>query len=150
MEHKRDLPKFTWSDVWLLHAVAVAGGDASGASLTDVIGVGDAINHALFTSAELRRGFAKLSAAGFVSERGARFFIEGEAADAWQRAFQHQRLGKQRKELETFLGAAPYPAGDPGFEDPEWPYPSLTDARIHAAEAEYRKRVRSFRMKGRR
>ena len=144
------MPKFTWSDAWLLHAVAIAGGDASGATLTDIIGAGDGINHALFTTAELRRGFAKLSAGGFISERGALFFLEGEAATAWQRARQYRLLDKQRKELATLLNAAPYPAGAPGFEDPDWPYPSLTDARIHAAEAEYRQRVRSLRRKDRR
>ena len=133
-------PEFTWSDAWLLHAVAVAGGTGSGASLTDIIGSGDGINHALFTAEELRRGFGKLTAAGYVAERGALFFLEGPAIDTWRHASEHRSLIKQREVLERFLDAAPYPAGHPGFEDPAWPYPSLTDARIHAAEREYQER----------
>lgn len=138
-------PQFTWSDAWLLHAVAVVGSGTSGAALTDIIASGDAINHALFTTPELRRGFGKLTAAGLIAERDGLFFLEGRALDVWQRAGAHRSLVKQREVLETFLEAAPYPAGHPGFEDPAWPYPSLTDERIRAAEDEYQKRARQAR-----
>jgi len=138
---------FTWSDVWLLHSVAAAGGDGSGANLADILAIGDMMNHALFTGAELRRGLGKLSAAGFVAQRGTLFFVEAEAAAAWRRARGYRSIEKQRKELEALLKPAQYPAGEPGFEDPAWPYPSMTDARISAAEAEYRKRLSSSRQR---
>jgi hypothetical protein len=134
-------PQYTWSDAWLLYSIAAAGGDESGAKLTDIVSVGDAINHAIFTSAELRRGFGKLTAAKLVAERRKLFFLKGEAVTAWRRAIKHRSAHKVLEVIEDFLGAAPYPAGDPAFEDPNWPYPSLTDARIKAAEAEYRRRV---------
>ena len=59
-------PQFTWSDAWLLLSVALAA-ERGRATLKDVIAAGDAVNHAIFTLAELRRGFAKFIAAGHVT-----------------------------------------------------------------------------------
>jgi len=136
-------PRFTWSDAWLLHAVAAAGGAAEGASLVDILCVGDAMNHAAFTTAELRRGFAKLTAAGLVTESDERFRLAGEASEAWKRAESLESVVSQRKELERLLTPDPYPAGAPGFEDPDWPYPLLSEARIANAEAQYQQRMKA-------
>lgn len=134
------VPKFTWSDAWLLHSVAVAGGDKDGATLAGIIRIGDAINHAIFTAAELRRGFGKLTAAGYLSEVDGRFRLSGGARVVWTKAVKFQALDRQRREIDAFLKPDPYPAGDPGAEDPAWPYP-LTDSRIAEAETDYRRHL---------
>ena len=56
-----------------------AGGLTDGAELADVIGLGDGIRDALFTAEELRGGFARLVAAGFVRAEAGRYFVVGEA-----------------------------------------------------------------------
>jgi hypothetical protein len=43
-----------------------------------------------------------------------------------------------QKKLEVFLEAAPYPAGDPKAEDPDWAFPELTDSMIDGAVQAYR------------
>ncbi len=60
-------PGYRWSDSWLLLAVLWAARDGA-ASLSAIIGAGDAINHALFTPAELNGGLARLIDGGLVVE----------------------------------------------------------------------------------
>jgi hypothetical protein len=132
--------RFTWSDAWLLLSVALAATRGHG-TLEEVISWGDVVNHAVFTGPELRRGFAKLIAAGHVtrdegfdvSEEVRRIVVDRERG-AGPRDVQ--------KALERFLDADPYPAGHPRFEDPEWPFPELTDAMVMKAFKAYRKRIR--------
>jgi len=131
-------PQFTWSDTWLLLAVAIGGGRSGGAELKDVIAAGDMINHAMLTAAELRRGFAKLVAAGHVEERADRFFLTGEAVVACEKALKRSGLVKSMEYLERFLRVSESRQAEPGFEDPEWPYPSLTDERLGRANGQYR------------
>ena len=132
-------PKFTSSDAWLLLAVALAScrQDApgkGGATLKDVIAAGDVIQHAIFTPAELRRGFAKLIAAGHVQADGERFSLVGAASAEYEHIKRSaMTLWKQLEAMEAFLSAARYPAGDPNYEDPDWPYPALSDEVIEAA-----------------
>ena len=65
---------FTWSDVWLLQAVAMAARKKP-ASLSDIVARGDAIQHAIFTFEELSCGLRKLIAARLVVFEGDRFQI---------------------------------------------------------------------------
>ena len=107
-------PKFTWSDAWLLFAVALAATRGQ-VTLKDVIACGDAINHAIFTNAELRRGFAKLIATGHVITSGDVFDVSPEVHDLLARdADKRLGMGTLRKRFDAFLAAAPYPAGHPG------------------------------------
>jgi len=138
-----ELPRFTWSDAWLLLAVAIGGGRAGGAELKDVVGAGDMINHAMLTAAELRRGFAKLVAAGLVEDRAERFFLTGEAVVVCEKALKRRGLMKSMEYLERFLQVSGSPQVEPGFEDPEWTYPSLTDERLHRADGQYRREFSS-------
>lgn len=128
--------QFTWSDAWLLFAVALAARRGQ-ATLKDVISCGDAINHAVFTPAELRRGFAKLIASGHVT-RGDSFDVSPEIHEIMARAEERGSTPHTvQKQLEVFLEAAPYPAGDPQAEDPQWAFPELTDSMIDRAVRAY-------------
>jgi hypothetical protein len=135
-------PTFTWSDAWLLFAVALAATRGK-VMLKDVIACGDAINHAIFTDAELRRGFAKLIATGHVITGGDWFDVSPDVHDLLARdADKRLGMGTLQKRFEAFLAAAPYPAGHPGAEDPEWPFPELTDSMIDRAVRAYHKEFR--------
>jgi hypothetical protein len=136
-------PIFTWSDTWLLFAIAVAD-RGKGATLDAIIGEGDGINCAIFTGPELRRGFAKIMHVGYVNERNQKFFLAGEAKKFWAPLVGSRKavLTLMRK-FESFLDVAPYPAGDPQEEDPHWTYPDITDELIHQAYEVYIARNRS-------
>ena len=133
------IPRFTWSDAWLLFAVALAATRGT-VTLKEVIACGDHINHAIFTTAELRRGFAKLIACGHITHRGENFDVSPEVRELVAPTRQRRiALRTLQKQFEEFLSAAPYPAGHPRAEDPEWPFPQLTDAMVDRAVRAYHK-----------
>jgi hypothetical protein len=128
-------PVFSGSDAWLLLSIAVGEG-RDGATLRDIISVGDYINHSIFTGAEIRRGIAKLSSCGYIRERNGGFRISGKAKSFWKTIWKPGRpLLQLWDEWEKFLEVPSLPA--PDDEDPEWPYPAVTDERIKQAYAEY-------------
>ena len=131
------IPRFTWSDAWLLFAVSLAATSGT-VTLKDVIACGDGIQHAIFTPAELRRGFAKLIACGHIRHRGETFEVSAGVREILASTRQRRiAMRTLQKRFETFLAAAPYPAGDPQAEDPDWPFPRLTDAMVDRAVKAY-------------
>lgn len=134
-----DRPQYTWSDAWVLASVTVGGGDHGG-TLQDIVEAGDLINRTVFTPQELRRALAKLMHDGHVRRQGDVFAVAGRAmAAAVQVAQRNPSSYDLLQHFEDFLEAAPYPAGDPGEEDPRWTLADLTDAKIAAAVSAYRK-----------
>ena len=121
---------FDPSDAWLLQAVLYAGGLTEGAELADVIGLGDGIRDALFTGEELRGGFARLTAAGFVRAEGGRYFVVGEARGLAKK--EGLSLAEHAAEIAAFLAVSNYRGSDPDEADPE-----LTDDKIAAATRAY-------------
>lgn len=121
---------FDPSDAWLLQAVLYAGGLTEGAELRDVIGLGDGIRDALFTAEELRGGFARLAAAGFVRSDAGRWFVVGEARGLAKK--EGLSLAEHQEEIAAFLAASNYRGSDPDEPDPE-----LSDDRIRTAVADY-------------
>jgi hypothetical protein len=137
--------RFAWSDAWLLYSIglAIRGGRNS---LKDVIFAGDAVNRAVFTPQELRRGTAKLTAAGLAREQDGIFRLEESGEQLMVRAEQAgDSLWDQVTEIARLLDAVPYEEWDePGYEDPAWPYPGLSDEIVAAASAEYSSEVKSI------
>ena len=143
---------FTYSDVWLLLAVAQAEREAQrprrrrstvpqadGATLASIYGWCDAINHSVFTPQELRRGFAKLYSAGYVVDYGGRFGVTDAGRALLSRAGYPEASPWQAwPRIESLMNAAADRPRLATFEDPAWPYPSITDAVAKEAEAEYR------------
>ena len=112
-----DRIEFTWSDEWLLEAIRCLGPE-KGATLKDVIAAGDALNHAIFTPAELRTGLAKLLAARHIVEKEGKWFIHEAGRDP------------------SVKGTSTWTSRDPNFQDPRWNYP-LSDGVIEQAFRDY-------------
>ena len=131
---------FTSSDIWLFVSIGLAEANLP-ADLANVLFAGDAINKAVFTSSELRRGLSKLTQAGFVVHSEGVFSLTKEGRAIFANASKRRRDWMTlRKNLEKQLGATHGPSDHPGFEDPQFPYPQLTDELIVAADREYRRR----------
>ena len=100
--------EFIWSDAWLLQAIAYAEKNAP-ATLKDVIAAGDAINHAIFTYAELQTGLAKLLAAGYIRHEGDKFSLSSTFAEEYIRlSGKHRTIHKQLNAVENYLHAKPW------------------------------------------
>jgi hypothetical protein len=121
---------FDPSDAWLLQAVLYAGGLTDGAELRDVIGLGDGIRDALFTPDELRGGFSRLIAAGFVRAEAGRYFVVGEARGLAKK--EGVSLADHQLEIAAFLAVSNYRGSDPEEADPD-----LTDEKIRQATQAY-------------
>lgn len=125
---------FTTSDCWLLLAIAIAAGDRD-APLSSVIAVGDGINHAIFTSQELRRGTAKLVAGGFAHYESGRYSLTDAGHGLYDRTV--GAVHSRWRQLNELLGAVGGPDDDPRFEDERFPFPALSDGEIRSAVREY-------------
>jgi hypothetical protein len=128
---------YLWSDAWLLQAVALAARERP-ATLAEVIGYADAVNHALPTSDELHGGFGRLTMGGFVEEVEARFqltvLVSAESrsrilAGGWEEG---RQVASEVLDAETWT--AETNVGDPRNAVV---YPGLTVERIRKAEREY-------------
>src|SRR5687767_13486263 len=75
---------FVWSDAWLLHAILVAAKEDE-ATLEDVIGAADFLNHAILTFDEIDGGVARLSRAGLITAQNARFQVMPALGELRQR-----------------------------------------------------------------
>jgi hypothetical protein len=103
-----------WSDAWLLHAVMLAQGDKACATLEEIIGAGDFINHAIFTCDELAGGFRRLEQAGFLEIDAAVCKLTHAFFAAWRAAGTERRsLAKQSDALRQLLGAPPWQPARP-------------------------------------
>jgi hypothetical protein len=104
-----------WSDAWLLHAIMVAQSGKAYASLEDIIGAGDFINHAIFSFDELTGGFRRLERAGFIEIDGARCKLTDAFFVGWKAHAGQRSLEKQSEALRKLIGAPPWrparPAG---------------------------------------
>src|SRR5882724_750992 len=62
---------WNWSDAWLL--ISIITKDKKGSTLGSIIGVGDYINHSIFSFDELKSGLEKLVSIGYVVIKKDRF-----------------------------------------------------------------------------
>ena len=129
--------QFTWSDAWVLAAVAIAG-DREGATIKEIIAAGDAVNGALFSAKELRRGMAKLTRAGYVRFDGQLFCTAGPAADFASKILKRRSSAFcVMQALEAFIGADAYSLDGQDDKDQDWPFQGLSDEAVAAACASY-------------
>jgi hypothetical protein len=129
---------FTWHDAWVLAAITVAGG-RKGSTLREIIASGDVINGAIFAPHELRRGIAKLVHAGYVMSVDGGFAIAGRALSAAEKVPKKASPFAIMQFFEDFLEADPFTPDE--VDEPDWPFPELTDDRIITACASYGKKV---------
>lgn len=61
---------FEWSDAWVFLSLSDYDDEFKPIELSNIIGVGDMLNHAIFLSNELRHGFKKLHVKGLIELNG--------------------------------------------------------------------------------
>ncbi len=137
------MTQFLWSDAWLFQSIALAS-QSGPATLSQIIGAADAVNHALPTADELHGALARLTTGGFVSEAEQRFTVTALVPVAMVSSIRNSGWHAGRRLASTFLRAEEWTA-EKNVRDPrnQIVYEGLTDERIHAAEREYRQRVKS-------
>lgn len=120
MTDSPDIP-YAYADPWLLHAVLAAAGDEA-AGLADVIAMGDAINHAVFTYPEVDGGLARLTAGGWIMVEDKQIKPTDKARKLYERiAGRHHTMHKVTDALREQLGAPGWDKHyDPGQSDPRW------------------------------
>jgi hypothetical protein len=132
-----DIP-VTSSDIWVLLSIALAETEAP-VRLKDVFFAGDAINKAIFSPQELRRGVAKLTRAGYVRDELGIYSLTPPGRELVERARATSGVWLRMWDyLDKELSAARGPEDGPAYEDSRFPYPQLSDAMAAEAEREYR------------
>lgn len=121
------------ADGWLFVAVMMAA-HSQDPRLTDIIEVGDAINHAIFSLDELNGGFGRFRKLGLLTVNGDRFHPTDVAQDAYVQV-------KRGNWLDTIRAAGAWLSthGLPSAE-PEHPRDFVTREEFDRAFADYRVR----------
>jgi hypothetical protein len=129
---------FTSSDVWVLLSIALAETE-SPVRLKDLFFAGDAINKAIFSPQELRRGIAKLTQAGYARDEAGTYSLTPRGRELVDRARATSGVWLRMWDyLDKELSATRGPEDAPAYEDSLFPYPQLSDAMAAEAEREYR------------
>lgn len=130
--------QFTSSDVWLLLAIALAESEPP-VQLPDILFAGDAINKAVFSPQELRRGFSKLTQVGYVLDSTGGYSLSETARLLINDARKNDpRWLSMWKYIEKRLAATAGANDGPEYDDPRYPHPALTDEMVKIADAQYR------------
>jgi hypothetical protein len=110
------------------------------ATLDQIIGYGDAINHAIFKPEEIESGFARLVSAGLLTETAGALAPAGKAIE-WYEEFQQAPITNVGSIdwVSKRLGAESYRAGRDPRNDLE--YPGFTRAQYEAAYRAYSERA---------
>lgn len=135
--------EYQWSDVWLLQSILHGGGE--GATLLSIIGIGDAINHAIFTDDELESGFARLSAGGLITEKEHKFFPTEKANELYEKASKKGgSIFAVRDRLEKLLNASPWEPRQK-YPNPKnnLSYPGFSSKAVKEACREYMKQAQA-------
>lgn len=113
-----EIIKYRSSDIWLLQSIIFSG--EKGASLFDIISIGDGLNHSIFTTSELENGFSRLTTGGLIFEKESLFFPTIKASEIYQEVARRKGgIYKIRERLEKKLNAS--------NDDPIGKYPSPND-----------------------
>ena len=133
-----DTYQHNWSDAWLLLAIIYVSG--KGATLDQIIGAGDGIEHAIFNADELESGLARLTANGYVKEKAGVFSATAKVKRAYEKTTSPRRsIRKELEGIEKLIGAAPYNAEQPHAHDLK--YPGFTSAAYSKAVNDYVERA---------
>ena len=133
--------EFTWADIWLLQSIAVAS-QSNPASLKDIIAVGDALNHAIFTFTEIQCGLAKLISAEYIEYENGRevFVLKKSFLDEYTRITKRYKSPhKKRDILEAHFHSTSWTSRyDPNKPDPQWVFPFITHESFEKSVKAYK------------
>jgi len=129
--------RFWWSDAWLLLAIGYSN-DKGASSLAHVIGVADAIQHAVLTWEEVDGGLFRLGKAGYVTVRDEKVSLTQQGR-AILGGLRENTVLKRQDELSRAIGAPPWTGHDPaGARDPDQPQ-IIAQQAYQAAVTQYTK-----------
>ena len=112
---------YNWSDAWLLLSIIHAS-RRGGATLDKIIEAGDGINVSIFTPEEMESGLSRLTAGGYIEEKGGAFFITGQLAGQLLRTKILSRyIHKQLEDITKLIGAASPTAVQPNPNNLQYP-----------------------------
>lgn len=131
---------YRWTDAWLLLAI-IYSSDEKPATLKDIVGAGDMINHAIFTDEEFESGLYRLIQGGWIAESPSGFLRTDKTNQAF-RLVRAKGFGAfdEMKELEKALGAQPWEPKEP-MPHPEnrFSYPGFSPEALTKATKQYSK-----------
>jgi hypothetical protein len=131
---------FASSDAWLLHAILLVAIQNGSASLDEVVGAADGIEHAMLTFDEIDGGVARLSRAGLIAIRDKRFHLTRLGMEMGRRI----STLSGRKADEALRKEFGIPPPKPPFgatpADPAWTSDAFTIEDLRRAEEAYRQR----------
>jgi hypothetical protein len=132
-----DTYHFRWSDAWLLLAIGYSN-EKGESSLARVIGVADAIQHAVLTWEEVDGGLFRLGKAGYVTVLDGKVGLTQQGRTIFE-GLQEKAVLDRQDELALAIGAPSWTAHDPvGARDPDQPQ-IIGREEFQAAVSQYTK-----------
>jgi hypothetical protein len=134
--------EFEYSDAWLLEAIKLSETSDKGATLTDIIGAADYINHAIMTNSEFASGIRKLKSIGLIIEQDKQLRTTDKFNEWWTRKYgRKSRFGvlKAMDEIERYLNKN-YRTAEESTEGKDT---QITEADLKLATAEYLKQQKA-------
>jgi hypothetical protein len=119
---RKTMTRWAWNDAWILTATSLVH-EKGGATLAEIIGAADVINHAIPTARELSRAFSRLVNAGIVQARQGRYRLAPNRMRAVRKALAatrglYDKIGECRKWLKD-SGLKPHPSTTVTVSDSE-------------------------------
>ena len=132
---------YLWSDAWLLQAIGLAAGQRA-ATLSEILGAADGVNHALPTDDELHGALVRLTAGGHIEEVEDRFRLTARVPAEVKEALTMGGWKRGRDAASRYLRAEEW-TPQTNVRDPRnnVRYPTLSDQRMRDAEHDYRRRI---------
>jgi hypothetical protein len=131
---------YRWTDAWLLLAIIYSSVEKP-ATFRDIVGAGDAINHAIFTDNEFESGLYRLTRGSWIVESPLGF-RPTQKTDRVFRSIRAKGLGAldEMNELEKAIGAKPWQPNDPvPHSDNQFRYPGFSSEALTKAIEQYSK-----------
>ncbi len=134
-------PRYIWSDAWLLTSIYGASTGGGEPTLSRIIGVGDFLNHAIFTLSELNGGLNRLKRGGLIEIEYLRYPLTEAGRKITEEAGKRAGVRKHMENIRNRLHANPWaPNLDPNAVD------DLTEPTIHVSDSDFRKAFDEYHM----
>ena len=127
-----------WSDAWILLATVYAAGKES-ASLDEVIGAADYIQHAIVTFEEMEGALDRLTTGDFIVFSNGRLSPSQKTLEYYESiSKQKRRVLDEQQNIEDFIGAQRWqPGDDPTQANKGASFPDLDRSEFDAAIQAY-------------
>ena len=131
-----------WSDAWILLATLYVARKQP-AAMDEVIGAADYIQHAIVTFEEMEGALHRLTASGYLRYADGKLAPSTKTAEFYASITRPRRSANaEQKDLEKFIGAQGWSAGDPRSANQGAEFPELTRSVFDAAVATYLGRMK--------